>query len=256
MSLRSVHFVLPGGVDDPASAQRRQRLRPADLPRPARLRLAGRKHTVGRATGPGPAPRAARTSPARCGELPDDTVVLLDGLVACGVPEIDRPRGRAAAPRGPRAPAARRRDRARARRRRRARRQGARDAAGRARRDRPPATGPCAGSSPTTDSPPSGCTSPPRAPTSPPSPPAPTASPTCCASPPSPRARGSTGWSRRSPPPPTCPGPACASAGSTQDPEYVAASTGADHAVRARRPVPPRRAAPAPSSTPATPPPT
>ena len=40
------------------------------------------------APGPSPARPPAPNWPGRCAELPDGTVVLLDGLVACGVPEI------------------------------------------------------------------------------------------------------------------------------------------------------------------------
>ncbi|MGY1496262.1 glycosyltransferase family 4 protein [Streptomyces sp. QTS52] len=87
MSLRSVHFVMPGGVDDPA--------RPSGgnaYDRRISLDLPGfgwqvHKHAV---DGDWPRPGAdARAELARTlRELPDGTVVLLDGLVACGVPEI------------------------------------------------------------------------------------------------------------------------------------------------------------------------
>lgn len=87
MSLRSVHFVLPGGVDDPAAPSGGNA-----YDRRVSLDLAGfgwqvHKHAV---DGSWPSPgAAARTELARVlRELPDDTVVLLDGLVACGVPEI------------------------------------------------------------------------------------------------------------------------------------------------------------------------
>ncbi|MGP4012829.1 glycosyltransferase family 4 protein [Streptomyces sp. 4N124] len=87
MSLRSVHFVMPGGVDDPAQPSggnaydRRVCL---DLPG---FGWQVEKHTV---DGSWPRPGvAAREELARTlRQLPDDTVVLLDGLVACGVPEI------------------------------------------------------------------------------------------------------------------------------------------------------------------------
>ncbi|WTJ88146.1 glycosyltransferase family 4 protein [Streptomyces sp. NBC_01538] len=87
MSLRSVHFVMPGGVDDPA--------RPSGgnaYDRRISLDLPGfgwqvHKHAV---TGEWPRPGAdARAELARTlRDLPDGTVVMLDGLVACGVPEI------------------------------------------------------------------------------------------------------------------------------------------------------------------------
>ncbi|MFF4501550.1 glycosyltransferase family 4 protein [Streptomyces sp. NPDC001401] len=87
MSLRSVHFVMPGGVDDPAAPSggnaydRRVSL---DLPG---FGWQVHKHAV---AGEWPRPgAAARTELARTlRELPDGTVVLLDGIVACGVPEI------------------------------------------------------------------------------------------------------------------------------------------------------------------------
>ncbi|MBE8474754.1 glycosyltransferase family 4 protein [Streptomyces justiciae] len=87
MSLRSVHFVMPGGVDDPAAPSggnaydRRVSL---DLPG---FGWQVHKHAV---DGEWPSPGAtARVELARTlREFPDGTVVLLDGLVACGVPEI------------------------------------------------------------------------------------------------------------------------------------------------------------------------
>ncbi|MEU9351239.1 glycosyltransferase family 4 protein [Streptomyces griseoloalbus] len=87
MSLRSVHFVMPGGVDDPAAPSggnaydRRVCL---DLPG---FGWQVRRHAV---AGDWPRPdAAARAELARIlRELPDGAVVLLDGLVACGVPEV------------------------------------------------------------------------------------------------------------------------------------------------------------------------
>ncbi|MCK8432738.1 glycosyltransferase family 4 protein [Streptomyces sp. D2-8] len=87
MSLRTVHFVLPGGVDDPTAPSggnaydRRVCL---DLPG---FGWQVTKHVV---AGDWPRPGAdARTELARSlAALPDGAVVLLDGLVACGVPEI------------------------------------------------------------------------------------------------------------------------------------------------------------------------
>ncbi|MET9868507.1 glycosyltransferase family 4 protein [Streptomyces sp. NPDC006386] len=87
MSLRTVHFVLPGGVDDPATPSggnaydRRVCL---DLPG---FGWQVTKHSV---AGDWPRPSAAaRTELARAlAGLPDGAAVLLDGLVACGVPEI------------------------------------------------------------------------------------------------------------------------------------------------------------------------
>lgn len=87
MSLRTVHFVLPGGVDDPTAPSggnaydRRVCL---DLPG---FGWQVTKHAV---AGDWPRPSAAaREELARAlSDLPDGCVVLLDGLVACGVPEI------------------------------------------------------------------------------------------------------------------------------------------------------------------------
>ncbi|MGW0087218.1 glycosyltransferase family 4 protein [Streptomyces sp. NPDC003393] len=86
MSLRTVHFVLPGGVDDPATPSGGN-----TYDRRVSLDLPGfgwqvRPHPV---QGEWPRPGArARAELARVlRELPDGSVVLLDGLVACGVPE-------------------------------------------------------------------------------------------------------------------------------------------------------------------------
>ncbi|MFI6654084.1 glycosyltransferase family 4 protein [Streptomyces sp. NPDC050523] len=87
MSLRSVHFVMPGGVDDPAAPSggnaydRRVSL---DLPG---FGWQVHKHAV---AGDWPLPTAAsRAELARTlRELPDGSAVLLDGIVACGVPEV------------------------------------------------------------------------------------------------------------------------------------------------------------------------
>ncbi|MFR0356076.1 glycosyltransferase family 4 protein [Streptomyces sediminimaris] len=87
MSLRSVHFVVPGGVDDPAAPSggnaydRRVSL---DLPG---FGWQVHQHAV---AGDWPRPTAAaRADLARTlRELPDGSVVLLDGIVACGVPDV------------------------------------------------------------------------------------------------------------------------------------------------------------------------
>ncbi|MFD9390895.1 glycosyltransferase family 4 protein [Streptomyces sp. NPDC060000] len=90
MSLRSVQFVMPGGVDDaanPSGGNAYDRRLCLDLPG---FGWQVHKHQV-----PGSWPRpeaAARAELARTlREFPDGTMVLLDGLVACGVPEIIAP---------------------------------------------------------------------------------------------------------------------------------------------------------------------
>ncbi|WNC03119.1 glycosyltransferase family 4 protein [Streptomyces sp. CGMCC 4.7035] len=87
MSLRTVHFVMPGGVDDPTTpsgGNAYDRRICLDLPG---FGWQVTKHTV---DGSWPRPEApARAELARTlRELPDGTVVLIDGLVACGVPEV------------------------------------------------------------------------------------------------------------------------------------------------------------------------
>jgi glycosyltransferase involved in cell wall biosynthesis len=87
MSLRSVHFVMPGGVDDaanPSGGNAYDRRLCLDLPG---FGWQVHKHLV---SGSWPRPEAAaRAELARTlREFPDGTIVLLDGLVACGVPEI------------------------------------------------------------------------------------------------------------------------------------------------------------------------
>ncbi|GGL79497.1 glycosyl transferase [Streptomyces fumigatiscleroticus] len=87
MSLRSVHFLLPGGVDDPAAPSGGNA-----YDRRVCLDLPGFGWRVHRHPVDGSWPRpsaAARTELARrLRRLPDGAVVLLDGLVACGVPEV------------------------------------------------------------------------------------------------------------------------------------------------------------------------
>ncbi|MBV2358001.1 glycosyltransferase family 4 protein [Streptomyces sp. J2-1] len=93
MSLRTVHFVMPGGVDDltvPSGGNAYDRRVCLDLPgfgwQPVRHLMPG--------TWPRPAD-ADRAALARTlGELPDGSAVLLDGLVACGVPEVIVPEAR------------------------------------------------------------------------------------------------------------------------------------------------------------------
>lgn len=90
---RPVHVVLPGGVDDPRSVSggnsydRRVCQEMSAAGTPVRTRtVAG--------TWPRPS-RAARAELADVlGELPDGAVVLADGLVACGVPDVVVPHAR------------------------------------------------------------------------------------------------------------------------------------------------------------------
>ncbi|MER6161401.1 glycosyltransferase family 4 protein [Streptomyces sp. NPDC001868] len=90
MSLRSLHFVMPGGVDDlarPSGGNAYDRRICLDLPG---FGWQVHKHAID-----GDWPRPSETARAELArtlrEFPDGTVVLLDGLVACGVPEIILP---------------------------------------------------------------------------------------------------------------------------------------------------------------------
>ncbi|MCX4704854.1 glycosyltransferase family 4 protein [Streptomyces sp. NBC_01373] len=87
MSLRSVHFVLPGGVDDPTAPSGGNA-----YDRRVSLDLAGFGWQVHQHAVPGDWPRPAAAARAQLAQtlrdLPDGAVVLLDGLVACGVPEV------------------------------------------------------------------------------------------------------------------------------------------------------------------------
>lgn len=87
MSLRSVHFVMPGGVDDPANPSGGNAYdRRVCLDLPGFGWQVHQHRVAGEWPRPGAAARAELARTLR--ELPDGTVVLLDGLVACGVPEI------------------------------------------------------------------------------------------------------------------------------------------------------------------------
>jgi glycosyltransferase involved in cell wall biosynthesis len=75
--------VLPADVDDPQ--------RPSGgnaYDRRVLARLAGVREMVARGTWPHPAPPDRASLTAALAALPDRAVVLLDGLVACGVPEV------------------------------------------------------------------------------------------------------------------------------------------------------------------------
>ncbi|MCX4885072.1 glycosyltransferase family 4 protein [Streptomyces sp. NBC_00847] len=87
MSLRSVHFVLPGGVDDPAAPSGGNAYdRRVSLDLPGFGWQVHRHAVAGEWPRPGAAARAELARTLR--EFPDGTVVMLDGIVACGVPEI------------------------------------------------------------------------------------------------------------------------------------------------------------------------
>ena len=91
---REVHVVVPAGIDDLAVAQRGQPLRPARRAGPGRDRLDG-----ARARGRRRLAASGRRRPRRAGvppspRVPDGAVVLVDGLVACGVPEVVVPAAR------------------------------------------------------------------------------------------------------------------------------------------------------------------
>ncbi|WP_282703937.1 glycosyltransferase family 4 protein [Streptomyces sp. CC219B] len=87
MSLRSVHFVMPGGVDDPAAPSGGNAYdRRVSLDLPGFGWQVHKRAVAGEWPRPGGEARAELARVLR--ELPDDTVVLMDGLVACGVPEI------------------------------------------------------------------------------------------------------------------------------------------------------------------------
>ncbi|MGW1799299.1 glycosyltransferase family 4 protein [Streptomyces sp. NPDC001984] len=87
MSLRTVHFVMPGGVDDPAAPSGGNA-----YDRRVCLDLPGFGWQVARHAVDGAWPRPARADrdelARKLREFPDGSVVLLDGLVACGVPEV------------------------------------------------------------------------------------------------------------------------------------------------------------------------
>jgi glycosyltransferase involved in cell wall biosynthesis len=85
----AVHVVLPGGVDDPAAPSGGNRYDRAVCDRLARTRAVHEIAVPG--SWPRPGPAAARALGAALAELPDGATVLLDGLVACGVPEILEP---------------------------------------------------------------------------------------------------------------------------------------------------------------------
>ncbi|MEV7288963.1 glycosyltransferase family 4 protein [Streptomyces sp. NPDC093252] len=90
MSLRTVHFVMPAGVDDPAAPSGGNA-----YDRRICLDLPGFGWRVRRHLAAGAWPRPGRDARAALAgllaALPDGAVVLLDGLVACGVPDAVLP---------------------------------------------------------------------------------------------------------------------------------------------------------------------
>jgi glycosyltransferase involved in cell wall biosynthesis len=85
----AVHVVLPGGVDDPAAPSGGNRYDRAVCDRLARATAVHEIAVPG--SWPRPGPAAVRALGAALAELPDGATVLLDGLVACGVPEVLEP---------------------------------------------------------------------------------------------------------------------------------------------------------------------
>ncbi|MFJ8079616.1 glycosyltransferase family 4 protein [Streptomyces sp. NPDC096205] len=87
MTLRTVHFVMPGGVADPATPSGGNA-----YDRRVGLDLPGFGWEVRRHLVPGTWPRPDSAHRAELAQLlrrlPDGAVVLLDGLVACGVPAV------------------------------------------------------------------------------------------------------------------------------------------------------------------------
>jgi glycosyltransferase involved in cell wall biosynthesis len=91
----TVHFVLPGGVDDPASPSggnlydRRviDALRSPHLAHSPQLPPSVHEIVVP-GTWPQPEPAARSALNRALGDLADGSVVVLDGLVACGVPDV------------------------------------------------------------------------------------------------------------------------------------------------------------------------
>nr|GID83403.1 hypothetical protein Ade03nite_23270 [Actinoplanes derwentensis] len=82
---RPLYAVLPGGLDDPAAPSGGNR-----YDREILRRLPAEEHLLpGSWPHPGPAARRALTDLLTA--IPDGAVALLDGLVACGVPEILEP---------------------------------------------------------------------------------------------------------------------------------------------------------------------
>ena len=81
-----VHVVLPGDIDDPRSPWR-QRLRAAGRTGAGRARVDGGRSTGSRGAGRGPSAAEEAGLARQLAAVPDGETVLLDGLVACGVPD-------------------------------------------------------------------------------------------------------------------------------------------------------------------------
>jgi glycosyltransferase involved in cell wall biosynthesis len=86
---RPLFVVLPGNVDDPATPSGGNRYDRAVCDRLARRRDVHEIAVNGDWPGPSAAARAAVAGALE--ELPDGSTVLLDGLVACGIPEVLEP---------------------------------------------------------------------------------------------------------------------------------------------------------------------
>lgn len=85
----ALHVVLPGAVDDPAAPSGGNRYDRAVCDRLSRTRDVHEIAIPG--AWPRPAPAARHALAGALADVPDGAVVLLDGLVACGVPEVLEP---------------------------------------------------------------------------------------------------------------------------------------------------------------------
>jgi glycosyltransferase involved in cell wall biosynthesis len=89
---KPLYVVLPGSVDDPAAPSGGNRYDRAVCDRLSRTRDV---HEIA-INGTWPRPRASSLGPlvSALSDIPDVSAVLLDGLVACGVPEVIEPEAR------------------------------------------------------------------------------------------------------------------------------------------------------------------
>jgi glycosyltransferase involved in cell wall biosynthesis len=86
---RTVHVVLPGGIDDPATPSGGNRYDRRVCDELVRTRDVQEIAVAG--AWPHPAAAARRALAVALAALPDGATVLLDGLVACAVPEVIEP---------------------------------------------------------------------------------------------------------------------------------------------------------------------